>query len=371
VIRVGFALGLALALVGALTGVATAYPQFQLSKDQTCSGCHLSPSGGGLLNENGMNTAEAMSQFGTAPEFFYNKLGTPSWLVLGGDLRGSAGYDQAPFRSLVGIPMQGEVYARASGKGFTLFLNVGARPTERGNEGATHAWSREHYLQWQQKEGETTGLFVRLGRFMPIIGLRLAEHPDYTRQYGGTPLYSETYGVAVEYIDPKWEAHATGFIKDPIIDPVAHDNGAALYGEYRLTEKLSVGAEGMFTKSDDDKKIRGGITSKLYLPGPDILLQGELQFVNQLINGGGAPKQLVGYVLGSWFIKAFMLDLGLGHYDENLRIRDLDRDCIDLNFHWFTTSHFELIWQNRLEVMGQGKGGPTGAWSLLQLHYRL
>ena len=41
----------ALTLVG---GTAHAYPQFQMSRDQTCTGCHLSPSGGGLLNENGL-----------------------------------------------------------------------------------------------------------------------------------------------------------------------------------------------------------------------------------------------------------------------------------------------------------------------------
>ena len=39
--------------VAAMAGTAAAYPQFQLSRDQTCTGCHLSPAGGGLLNENG------------------------------------------------------------------------------------------------------------------------------------------------------------------------------------------------------------------------------------------------------------------------------------------------------------------------------
>ena len=46
---------------------AYAYPQFELSKDQSCAGCHISPSGGGLLSENGMVVAESISKFGTAP----------------------------------------------------------------------------------------------------------------------------------------------------------------------------------------------------------------------------------------------------------------------------------------------------------------
>ena len=46
--------------------------------------------------------------------------------------------------------------------------------------------------------------------------------------------------------------------------------------------------------------------------------------------------------MGTWFPRDdIMLDLGWGHYDENLRIKGLDRDAIDLNIHWFATSHIE------------------------------
>ena len=43
-----------------------------------------------MLNENGGVFAENFSQFGTAPEFMYGKVPLPSWLALGGDLRGAA-----------------------------------------------------------------------------------------------------------------------------------------------------------------------------------------------------------------------------------------------------------------------------------------
>jgi hypothetical protein len=354
-------------------GTAEAYPQFQLSRDPTCWGCHISPSGGGLLNENGLNTAQSISQWGTDPEFLNGaiKRWTPDWLLLGGDLRGAYGYLQTPQKQLVPIPMQAELYGAARFAGFTIYVNFGARPAEFNNEGATHVWSREHYLMYQfaSNGGEA---FVRIGRFMPVFGLRFAEHVDYTRRYGGTPLYSETYGAALEFVHEKYEAHITGFVKDPVIDPVAHDNGGAAYAEYRVTPNFQVGAEGMFTKSDDDQKARGGITAKLYMPDPNVLLQVEGQFVNQQIVGGGAPNQLVGYLMASWFpIDPIMVDFGLGHFDENIRIKNLDRDCIDLNVHWFATSHIEALFTGRVEFIGQGNGGPNGAYALLQLHYRL
>jgi hypothetical protein len=357
---------------------ADAYPQFQLSRDQTCSVCHLSPAGGGLLAENGQAVAEVSSQFGTSSAFLYGKLPVPSWLALGGDLRGAAGYIRTPDSAVTGFPMQADLYAHATYRGFSVQLTAGARPaqwiTGNGTPGVLdRLWSREHYVMWQQNAGGSDGLYLRAGRFMPVFGLRFAEHPDYTRRYGGTPLYADTYAAAVEYVTPAWEAHVTGFVEDPLIDPVVHDNGIAAYGEVRPNEALAVGGEAMLTASGGRTRVRVGATAKRYLPAADVLVQAELQFVHQQVADSGAPNQIVGYVMGSKFFGAFLLDVGLGHYDENIAIQGLDRDAIDVNLHWFATSHLELVWQSRIEGIGVGAstGGPTGGWSLLHAHYRL
>jgi hypothetical protein len=370
---------LALALVGTASRRAAAYPQYQLSRDQTCTGCHLSPAGGGLLTENGYSVAETQAQLGDSSAFMYGLFKLPGWLALGGDLRSSTGYFKAVDSGFAFIPMQGDVYAHASAKGFTLHVTVGARPAQWVGINNTPAiidrfWSREHYVMWQQDENGHDGLFVRVGRFMPVFGLRFAEHPDYTRRFGGTPLYGETYGAAVEYIKDAWEAHVTGFIEDPLIDTVVHDSGGAGYAEVRLNPRLQVGGELMVTSSDGLMRVRGGATGKLYLPSADTLIQAELQVVHQQVHGPRGPNQIVGYAMVSkFFTPALLLDVGLGHFDENLAISGLDRDAIDANLHFFLDSHLELVWQNRLEVLGlaQSSGGPTGAWSLLHLHYRL
>ena len=366
----------ALGTVSLGSGTAHAYPQFQLSRDQTCTGCHLSPAGGGLNNENGLTTAESISQWGTPAAFFYGGIPTPSWLVLGGDLRGASGYVQTPERLLASFPMQIELYGNITfGKGISLYADVGSRPSEVGNEGATHVWSREHYLMWQQNPGEGSGLFVRAGRFMPVFGLRMVEHPIYTRIFGGTPLYGETYGLAIEYVQPKFEVHATGFLNEGrlhLLDTPAHSDGGALLAELRLSEKFLIGAEGMYTTSADDQKYRVGLLSKLYMEGPDLLLQFEGQFMNQLIEPRGAPKQIIAYLLASRFLgSAFLLDLGLGFFHENIQITGLHREAVDLNFHWFLTSHIETILTGRFEMLAFGDGGPNAGYALAQLHYRL
>ena len=370
--RAQLALAAAAATLAVLARGAHAYPQFQLSRDQTCTGCHLSPAGGGLLNENGLNAAEAISQWGMPAGFFYGAIPTPSWLTLGGDLRGASGYVQSPEKLLASFPMQIEAYGRAAfGAGLSLQVDVGARESQFGNEAATHVWSREHYLTWQQRPGENDGLYVRAGRFMPVFGLRLAEHPTYIRRWGGTPLYGETYGAAVEYIDPKFEVHATGFLKDPILATPEHGSGGAALAELRLSERLSVGAEGMYAQSVDDKKVRIGALAKLYLEAPQLLLQFEGQFMNQLITPRGAPKQIIAYLLASRFLGSVLFDVGLGFFDENIQIRQLHRECVDLNVHWFTTSHVEAIFTGRFETLAFGAAGPDAGYALVQLHYRL
>lgn len=388
---------LAFAILAASLGVAEAYPQFQLSRDQTCTGCHLSPAGGGLLNENGYSVAENISQFGTKPEFMYGKLFDEGSFILGGDVRAAGGYLKyggAKDTAVYGFPMQAEMYGRIKlGGGVSIQADVGIRPPEETNESLTYVWSREHYLTWQSKPDENLGTFVRVGRFMPVFGLRFAEHPLYTRRFGGTQLYSETYGVSVSHLTEQLEVHASAFVEDYLIDPVEHANGGAAYGEYRVSPTLSFGGgimfksftNGDFLLSDtvdyDSKEFRIAATNKLYLEGPDLLLSTEIQFVNQLVGKasysddakiGGAPKGLVGNLIASKMLGSFLLlDLGIGHFDSNLRIKNLDRDCVDLNFHWFATSHLEVVLNARYELIGFGAGGEPGMYTLLQAHYRL
>jgi hypothetical protein len=385
-----------IALVLGTAGIAAAYPQYQLSRDQTCTGCHLSPAGGNLLSENGLAVAESTSQFGHKPEFMYGKLGTPSWLQLGGEFRVAGGwlkYGGPEDTAVYGFPMQGEIESAMLFGSVSLHITAGIRPPQDGNEGATYFWSREHYAMWKQHPDDSAGAYVRLGRFLPVFGLRFAEHPQYTRRFGGTALFTDAYAVAYEQVAPTYELHLTAFTEDPLIDPVEHASGAALYGEFRPSETLSFGAGVMYKnfgngdplfssdRTTEFEEYRFAVTNKVYLSSLELLLSTELQFINGLVSEvdrsddsrtGGAPKGIVGNLIASrMFGDALLLDVGLGHYDSNFRIANLDRNCVDLNLHWFTTSHVELVLNTRYEVLAFGKGGDPGAYTLLQIHYRL
>jgi len=348
-----------------------AYPQFQLSRDTSCISCHISPAGGGLLNENGLNSAQAMATYGTAPEFMYGKISTPASLTLGGDFRSLAGYFASPQQYLLWVPMQADVYAHATFGHVSAQLTVGYRPPQEDNRALTTLWAREHYLMWQSKPGEREGISVRLGHFMPVFGLRLVEHPAYVRRYGGLPLFAETYAASASVIGEKYEAHVTGFIRDPVIDPVVDANGAAAWGEYRIGEHTLVGGGGLAQIYDWKKSYRGSLIAKHYCECRSFLVQAEAQLVYETV-GAIAVRGVVAYLMGSyWPTDAVMIDLGLGHYDPNLRVLGLDRDAADLNIHWFLDSHFEALLVSRIELVNLSRDTPNSGYVMAQFHYRL
>ncbi len=361
----------AAAAVVALAGRADAYPQWQLSRDVTCTSCHLSPDGGGLLNENGLATAQAIAWKSYEPAFVYGKLDVPDWLVLGGDVRGAAGVIRARDTIAAGYPMQAELAATAMHGGFSLHAIGGLRRPQEGGSPVHVAWSREHYAMWQQEPGGTSGLYVRAGRLLPTFGLRLAEHVVYTQRFGGRPLYYEAYALAISFVESIFEVHATAFTHDAIASAAEHGDGAALYTEMRIGTHAALGLEGKVSISDEQTRSFGGVVGKLYVPSADVTLLGEAQLIRQHIDAGDfETNQIAAYLLASRPLPHnLLLDVGIGHFTQDTRVDGLYRDCVDANVHWFADSHTELLLTTRVERLGGGD--PMGGYALAQLHYRL
>ena len=356
----------------ALPRRAAAYPQYQLGSEKTCTGCHLSPDGGGILNENGTTVAESTAWRGGNGAFMYG-MKRPSWLELGGDARGAAGFVYPGTASAAAYPMQVEVGASAHlGAGLSIHALGGLR-SPQDNGSALHVlWSREHYVMWQQHPEDSRGLYIRVGRMMPTFGLRLAEHIVYTQRFGGYPLYGEVYAAAASYVTDAFEVHATGFIHDSIASAEEHGDGGALYAEARVGDHAAVGAEGKYSSSPDAKRTYGGLTGKLYLPGPAIQLLAEAEIIHEKFVGVSSHvNQLAGYVLGSHPLGGgLLLDVGLGHFTQDTNVKGSYRECLDANLHWFQTSHIEWLITARVEVLDLGSS-PYGGYALAQLHYRL
>jgi hypothetical protein len=353
----------------ATSGVASAYPQFQPSSDITCTGCHISPDGAGLLNENGHNVLDSLAWKQWNNEFFYGKVPTPDWLQLGGDFRGAAGVFVKDEVAPGAFPMQLDVQARAAKGAFSAYVVTGFRPYNASASPLHVIWPREHYLMWQQKPDENYGFYVRAGHMMPTFGLRLAEHVVYTQLRGGRPLFHEVYALQASWVTVPFEVHASGFIHDPYGDPAELGDGASLYAEARIGTHAAVGTSGKLTITDEETVRYTGLTGKVYLEGADITLLAEGQLVHRDVKAANDDlNQLVGYVMASKPLpKNLQLDVGIGHFTQDTRVKGLFRDCIDANLHWYMSTHVELLLTTRLELVD---GGGSG-YALTQLHYRL
>ena len=291
-------------------------------------------------------------------------------MTLGGDARLAAGARQGRAPGPAVFPMQLELAAAARSGPVSAHATVGA-----GLPGRNNPWAalllREHYLMWKQGDTASTGLFVRAGRFLPVFGLRQAEHSFYVRSFV-TPLWSESYGAAVAYLKPQWELHLGAFVRDRWRYSAEPGDGASVYGETRLQDTVALGFGAMFVSSADERRLSGGLTAKWTLPVPDLLLAAEVDVVGQEVHSGGGRTHLTALLLGSWIPRrGWMLDLGLNHHDANLAVAALARDAADLNLHWFFDPHIELVWMSRLQLLALGRGGPSSWFTLIQLHYRL
>ncbi len=353
--------------------VAEAYPQFQLSKGQTCTACHYAPAGGGLLNGVGLFIAEDLSGKGD-PALLYGAIKPPPWLTLGGDVRFGAGLngrsDYGPSIEPGAFPMQGDLYARAHKNHLSANLTFGLRGGVGGGKFLSFLQAREHYVMWtHHKKG---GIYARVGRFMAPYGLRLAEHPAYTRRYSGTNLFSETYGLSAGYISNSFEIHATGFVHDFWRDPVEAGDGGAFYAEKRIARNTSLGISARYADSPDEARTQGGVTGKHWFASLNTLVQAQVDGIHQTIDTGPSRDQLVAYVLSTYFWKpAWHYELGLGHYDEDLSVKNLDRDAIDINVRYIYDSHLEFELNTRVQTIGLGSGGATSGFAIVQVHARL
>ncbi len=377
------AIGLVALAILFFPGIARAYPQFQFSTGNTrCNLCHFSPAGGGLINDYGRDEAGDTISSGGDGGFLHGAWKPPPWLALGADVRVAGllvNEGATEGADLEAFPMQFDLYGRVELGDFSLYLNVGLRgdafPGTSSNIPAPFSMfiSREHTITWRPGRG---AFYLRVGRFFPVYGLRVAEHPSYIEQDLGFDLLEETYGVAAEWMYDDWELHLTAFLADPIT-PVGdgHDNGAAAYFERRFDQKAAVGAEFRAGFGPEDKRIQGGFDGKYYWKDANLLFLGEVDLVRQIFDGTDLPSrsQLAAYLGATWFIRQGLMFQGiLERWDEDLSVAGVARDAITAELQWFPYAHFEVSLWGRQAWIGTGSNdGSPETILLLQLHYYL
>jgi hypothetical protein len=184
-------------------GLAQAYPEMVRHHYVNCNSCHVSPAGGGLLNEYGRGMAsEVLSTWNYENEslFLHGALKPekmPKFLNVGGDLRVLQLHQETPTATEGSFMlMQSQVEAAVTSG---IFTAVGAFGKPRGNN--IEAEFPRYYLMASPLEG----IQIRAGFFVPSFGLNIPHHTYPTRSPIGLGFTSRST-MQVDYSGEQWHA---------------------------------------------------------------------------------------------------------------------------------------------------------------------
>ncbi|HVZ88877.1 MAG TPA: hypothetical protein VHG72_18045 [Polyangia bacterium] len=385
VLRRSLLLAIAVALSWWAGRPAQAYPQWQLSSGAVrCNQCHFSPAGGGLINSYGRDAVgDQLSTFGGNGAFLHGAVDLPSWLALGGELRGALVDEdvQDPAGPTVAaFPMQAELDARiALPAGLSILGNVGLRGQVRDPDVAIPIQNfqpvstsqlifPEHYVMWQP---EALGPYLRVGRFYAPYGLRMAEHILYINRDLGFDELEETYNMSGGFVYPEAELHLTAFAPDFVRHIGSDEKGFAGYFESRFRdETIALAGQMRLAMSPGVTKLMAGVVAKGYIENLHTLLLGEVDVVDQIFTelDDTSRQQVVGAAGFSVFpITGVMITL-LGERNQvDVQVNDA-YTAGTLLVSWFPYAHFEMQLMERVQYPS---GGTPNNTLFFQIHYFL
>ena len=193
-------------LLSVLVGVGQtlAEPMFLSKQYNRCSSCHFSPTGGGLLTPYGRSLSrQELSSTGRRSgnerehEFLYGALGgTESRLSLGlaaRPARLSLDFDGGSFNRT--FLMNADVTAAFRSGPWTGYAEAG----RQGRTASPVYKSFEHWIAFQKERG----LGIRVGRFLPAFGVRLADHTTFTRTPLRLNMMDQVYAVELSHVSQR------------------------------------------------------------------------------------------------------------------------------------------------------------------------
>ena len=271
-------------------GRAGAEPIFLSRQYVRCTGCHFSPTGGGLLTPYGRALSrEELSTFGksrgSSPsgrehEFLYGALGDSLRDVsVGLELwPAHLGVDAAGFHSTRDFLMNADVTVAFRRQNWTVYAELGRQPS--GDQ--ARVTSFEHWLGYQ-----TSHLGVRAGRFLPAYGVHLSDHTSFTRAPLGFDVNDQVYGLELSYTSDRQllqvlvGAHAD----------LAHPLTATGRWQVDLTSRTVLVASGLF-RDASTLGPRGGSAGLAFGIAPSSRLtlwtQADARFRDVAASGGRA-----------------------------------------------------------------------------------
>ena len=287
---------------------------------QSCTPCHVDPSGSGILTAYGRAIADEVvrthfrdqpdqsEDSSPGPQFLWGLTPLPEGLALQGDIRYLRLYEKVksvPEQTL-GIWMQADFAAALQVKHVTASASLGYADQGALDAALTRASeknlvSRTHWVGYSLLDD---ALLVRAGRLNLPFGLRVFEHTLWARAYTRTSIDSDQqYGVAAEYQNDKFRTELMAIAGNFQIRPDAYrERGYSGYIDWTPKPKMSLGFSSLITyRVLDPTTLKAtwrqahGVFGRWATPWEPLVLQAEWDYSLESSRYVPQQKGMVGF----------------------------------------------------------------------------
>ena len=314
----------------------------------SCTACHVSPSGGGVLTPYGKSlSAELMSTWGstkTAGMFFSDTEDqgkNPQWLRLNLFSRGAQTYRNSKLAETAKfIPMQEDLEAGIDIEKLVVVASIGLRSKEASSTTLNEVFSRRHYLIYRISDAFN----VRVGKFIFAFGLNGPDHITATRRGLGWNQGMESYNMELSFLGEQSATILTALSSSPEERNLAKDSGGALTQNFLIGEHSKLGLNVYYgTQSVSNRFVYGpswvfSLTERLFL-NSEFFVQSKTTKDSGVLQTGYATFHRLNYQLAKGLTPFVQVDRSfLDDSSPTTRV-----DSYGGGLQWLPISHFETV----------------------------
>lgn len=351
---------------------AFAFPENVRHGYFSCTACHVSPSGGGVLTPYGRSlSAELMSSWGTPKTsgFLFsdneNEKKNPPWFRAAVLLRGVQTYRNTPKAEVAKlIPMQADVEAGVDTEKLAVIATAGLRSNGQTQD-LNQFFSRRHYVLYRFSDKWS----ARAGKFIFSFGLNEPDHIVATRRGLGWDQGTESYNLE---INNQLERISTTFtlVSSSPTDRISNrDKGASVTSNYFVGEHSKAGLSVYYGDQDASQRLVIGpqwvfsLTDKLFLDSEFFWQKKGFKTGSLVTQSGYATFHRLGYELKKGFIPFLQADRSdLADTDPSQRYGSLG-----LGLWWLPYPHFEFMSFFGKEKMSD-QDATDFAWLMMNIY---
>lgn len=338
-----------------------------------CMACHVSPTGGGTLNDYGRSLSkELMStwSWNKSEQVLFGALPENEKLKIGGDIRWiQSHFENSNIRQGRNFLMQQNIELAYH---IAKTWIVGSFGTIEGPKQVPQKGeflSERHYLLSEWGEG----LFVRVGKFKTQFGVNDPNHNRFTRSSLGFGAGSETYNLEISKFsenDELFIGTSLGRLDTPR-EKRSEKNINLTYARY-FGEKNKVGVSGLFGESPATRRSLVGVFGVLALPWETTLV---VEVDIQRSYASLKPEEKIDGIFSNskWMLEPFkgVKPYAIAEYRQNnMKDKYTMTTGSGLGLQWLPIPHIELQMEfQKLHSRLSPNDNADSAWALAHYYF--